>query len=233
MGRHRRWGPKETGSYYTEFWRYTWDSVSSRHVYTPERPSYRECQVVQKTGDEPDPDYGPMRTYRRDTLETLTEDEIRDTEFTLKNSTPGVRHEQAKVLAHLDYGGPVSGGEARALKRLFTELGKPDLVKHGWVLATSMVMRPPTARQQRHHRWWGTPPPPATKVETSRLQNCYVFKSPIEGVTFDKFVRLARMYKDDSGQLRKAVLAVLANPEAHKEIETLDTLEILGGMTGL
>jgi hypothetical protein len=56
----------------------------------------------------------------------------------------------------------------------------------------------------------------------------------MDGIHFSKFLKLARLYKNDSTSLRNAVKSLLANPEtAHREIEALDTLEILADMVGI
>lgn len=235
MARFKQWGPRKVGCYYTEYWPYSYNRVGqdpSSGRYQPVKPEHRDQRVMVKTGEEWDRTYSA--TYPKDVFSYLdTDDEIAAADMTMANSSPYARREQAAVLEHLGYGGPVSGGEARALKRLFTELGKPDLIKLGWANRAIEVNRQPTARMVRRATLWGNPIPSVQRVTTVRLQHCYLFKSPIEGIPFEKFVKLARMYKDDSGQLRKAVMAVLDNPDAHKEIETLDTLEILGNMTGI
>ncbi len=154
-------------------------------------------------------------------------------DLTVANSDPQSRVEQAAEFKAAGYGGPVGGGEARALKNLFTELGQPELIKRGWAQVDAYAMRKPSRWAMRQAKWSNQQPPAPKKVATVRLQHCFLFKSPIDGVPFTQFIKLARMYKDDSGKLKVAVKALLANPEAHKEIESLNALEILGGLAGM
>ena len=222
MSRHNQ--AHAIGDCWTRYWDYKEAGGTYRHV--PDRPNYREYVVVTKTGEGKD-SYG----YLVDTYDVLDEDQIANAELTIKNSSVNSRHEQAKILKARGYFGPVGGGEARALRNLFTELGKADLVKHGWSYNKVEVNRYPSKYLLRRALRRGIAPPPVRREWTTKLQNCYVFKSPMDNVPFEKFVKLARMYKDDSGKLRTAVLAVLANPDAHKEVEAADVLDILGNMT--
>lgn len=163
----------------------------------------------------------------------LSAQEVADAPMTRLNSAFSAREIQSKVFRELGYNGPVGGGEARALKNLFTEMGQSDLVRHGFFRVKKTVKRAPSSYQVRRAQWSNQPAPGPREVSVEVLQECYVFKSPIPSVPFDKFVKLARMYKSDKGGLRKAVQAVLANPEAHKEVETLDCIDLLGKMVGM
>lgn len=163
----------------------------------------------------------------------LTDTQVADARITRKNSTFSARELQARAFKKAGYHGPVGGGEARALRNLFTEMGRPELVRHGFFRTTKKVKRPPSRYQMRQAQWNNQPIPQAREVNAEVMQECYVFKSPIPEVAFDKFVKLARMYKSDKGGLRKAVVAVLKNPEAHKEVETIDCIDLLGKMVGM
>lgn len=231
MRRHR-W-PTAIGYFRTEYWpsKQVLDERGQyRWAFDPPKPLYRNALVTQKTGEEPHPD--PYYSSRGHVTSTWTRvDNLIDKSLTLKNSSPAARVEQAKTLVDEGYRGPVSGGEACVLRRLFTELGRPELVKHGWIHKEIEVMASPTHWAQRQARWTNTTAP-KRKIKTMRLQHCYVFKSPLDNVPFEKFIKLARMYKDDSKKLCEAVKAVLDNPEAHNEVEALDTLDILAKMGG-
>ncbi len=231
MGYRRRYWRSSmvVGDYMTVNWK--WERRTdmegvTKYVHVPDKPDYREAQVAQKI-------YLTPEQYSEGTYSDhiiLDEEQIRDTTFTVKNSSPQVRNEQASILAALGYDGPIGGGEARALKNLFNEIGMGDLVKRGWFNVTRTVNRQPTPRQIRRAQWYGGQTPVAQPIDVTRLQYCYLFKSPMADVPFEKFVKLARMYKGEDGRLKTAVQALLANPEAAKEIETLDALEILGGI---
>ena len=219
------------GTYVGEWWPSAYKNGA--YVYDPPRPSYRHHLVkrVTEIKDHSDPWYA-ARGYKETVYQFVTSEELLAADLTNKNATSTVRHEQAKELKAAGYGGPLSSGEARALKGLFTELGRPELIKRGWALVETEIWVKPTPRQLRRHAIWGPAPAPI-KRSGEKLQNCYMFKSPIEGIHFSKFIRLARMYRDDSKKLRSAVVALLANPDAEKEIEALDAMELLAGMQGL
>lgn len=223
-------GRHTVGTYVAEWWGSAyWDETAEKYVkYTAEqlKPNHRKQHVKLITGVVPHPKYADLSQKE---YKTLTPEEIVNAEMTVANSSSDARAEQAAELEHHEYHGPVGGGEARVLKSLFAELGYPDLVKHGWVHKDVLATLPPTRWQLRRAQWNNLPAPPSRKVTVSRLQKCYVFKSPMAGVHFSKFIRLARMYKDDDNQLRAAVRALLANPEAHNEIEGLDAIDILAG----
>lgn len=222
------------GDYCAEWWPYSY--VAGNPKYAPEKPDYRHVLVKRITDSMPHTDlWYASRGCMQFTYAIVTEDELVTAELTDKNSSPAVRREQANTLNARGYGGPLGSGEARALKRLFTELGKPDLIKRGWAVVETEVWVKPTPRALRRHALWGgnSPAPVPVRRKGSKLQGCYLFKSPLEGVHFSKFIRLARMYRDDSKQLRSAVVALLANPEAAKEIEALDAMDLLAGMKGL
>ena len=51
-------------------------------------------------------------------------------------------------------------------------------------------------------------------------------------VPFEKFLKLARFYRDNKTGLRQAVKAVLDNPDAHNELETIDAIDALSTLTG-
>ena len=221
------------GTYVAEWWPSSYKNGA--YTYDPPRPDYRRHIVKQVTEikDHSDPWYA-AHGYKETVYKNIDSEELIAADLTNKNATSTVRHEQAKELAAAGYGGPLGSGEARALKGLFTELGRPELIKRGWALVETEVWVKPTPRQLRRHAMWGSGPAPvAVKRSREKLQNCYMFKSPIEGIHFSKFIRLARMYRDDSKKLRSAVVALLANPDAEKEIEALDAMELLAGMQGL
>ena len=91
---------------------------------------YRKYEVVKVTGNMiPNPTIDPYELKHYPTIPEklyLTEQEIIDTVFTTKNSWTSVRHEQARCMLNTGYGGPVSSGEVRGLKRTFQELGLAD-----------------------------------------------------------------------------------------------------------
>lgn len=222
-----------TIGYYSTAW---WESKLNKETgrYEQNKPKHRSWRVRRCTGVDPHPDQyyrkvGMMQTQWED----LTEESILAAEMTVANSSSEARTEQAAILAHHGYGGPVSGGEARALKNLFAELGFTGLVKRGWARVPTKVMRPPSRWQIRNARRQGIALPASTPVEVLALRSCYVFKSPMEGIPFDKFIKLARMYKDDDGKLKVAVKALLDNPDAHKEVETIDAIAILAQLGGI
>lgn len=232
MARRRKRDVK-LGDYLTVYWPY--EKVPGdnwKHEHNPPRPTYRQEMVRQITQERPHHvQYWADRGYKEFEYETLDESALIAADMTIANSSSHARQEQAAVLQAVGFGGPIGGGESRALKNLFTELGKPELVKHGWVCVPVVLMAPPTRYQQGLARRAGVTAP-NRRVNTYQLKKCYLFKSPLDGVPFDKFVRLARLYKDDSGKLRKAVETLLANPEAHKEIEALDTIDLLANLGG-
>lgn len=224
----------KVGMFLAEYWPSHYDRNTGTYTHKPEKPEHRALLVRQVTGIRPHSDsYCASRGLTECELKLLTDDELANAEMTDKNADLPSRKEQARELTHRGYHGPVGHGEAKVLKSLFTELGMPDLVKRGWFLRDKEVTRKPTPRQIRRAAMWGNTLPTAVKVVVPHLQYCYVFKSPMEGVHFSKFIRLCRMYQGDKVMLRGAVKAVLENPEAHKEIETLDTLEILAGLPGM
>ena len=221
------------GTYVGERWPSSYKNGA--YTYDPPRPNYRHYLVKQvtKIKEHSDPWYA-ARGYTEMVYKIVTSEELIAANLTNKNATSTVRHEQAKELDEAGYGGPLGSGEARALKGLFTELGRPELIKRGWALVETEVWVKPTARQLRRHAMRGSGPASApVKGKGEKLQNCYMFKSPIEDIHFSKFIRLARMYRDDSKKLRSAVVSLLANPDAAKEIEALDAMELLAGMKGL
>lgn len=222
------------GTYMAEWWPTVY--ANGKYTHVPPKEEHRRYLVKQVTEILPHPDpWYRARGYVQNVTKIVTPTELIEADLTNKNSTPTVRHEQAAELKEAGYGGPLGSGEARALKGLFTELGKPDLIKHGWAVVESEFWVKPTARALRRHQLYGgtQPAPQPYKRMGQKLQNCYVFKSPLEGVHFSKFIRLARMYRDDSKKLRTAVEALLANPDAAKEIEALDAMELLAGMQGM
>ena len=221
------------GTYVGERWPSSYKNGA--YVYDPPRPDYRHHLVKRVTEIKEHSDqWAASRGYKETVYQVVTSEELIAADLTNKNAMSCVRHEQAKELKAAGYGGPLGSGEARALKGLFTELGRPELIKRGWALVETEVWVKPTPRQLRRHAMWGSGPAPvAVKRSGEKLQNCYMFKSPIEGIHFSKFIRLARMYRDDSKKLRSAVVALLANPDAAKEIEALDAVELLAGMQGL
>lgn len=222
----------KVGDYGTTYWEYTKKPDSYAYEFVPPRPSYRERNVTRVVEVMPHSDpYYAARGYTMDKREKIEEDAIVIADMTIANATVDARKEQSRILEHLGYRGPVGGGEARMLRNLFNELGMPNLVKHGWVQLEVEVMAQPTRWQSRQARWNGTVAP-KRKVMTTQLKKCYLFKSPMESVPFDKWIKLARLYKEDKGGLRVAVNKLLANPEAHKEIEALDTIDLLANLGG-
>lgn len=231
--RRRRHNTAQVGNFMADWWPHVYDYSTKTYTYTPPKPEYRERLVKLCTTTEPhsDPWYR-AQGHVESTWEVLDSKQILDANMTVKNASSASRKEQAFELEEAGYHGPIGGGEARALRNLFAELGMPDLVKRGWVKRNVQVTLPPTKYQIRRAAWANNPIPPGRLVWNTRLQNCYLFKSPLENVPFEKWIKLARLYKDGKA-LRDAVVALMGNPEAHKEIETLDALEILGGMKGM
>ena len=177
--------------------------------------SYRKHVVVKATGNMiPNPTIDPYELTQYPTIPeklSLTEQEIIDTVFTSKNSWTSVRHEQARCMLNTGYGGPVSSGEVRVLKRTFQELGLADNFRNGHLLKK--------VRIPAHGRSRG--------YTSERLQACYLFKSPLPKIPWQKFVALARLYKTDEGGLNQAIKAMLNNPNVKDDLDSLDTLEIL------
>lgn len=139
---------------------------------------------------------------------------VMDLELTGTNSHVSARYEQALVLENHGYHGPIGGSEARALKRLFISLGRPEMVRLGH--ATREI----TTKNSLGH-----------DVKSTRLLHCYVFKTPVDAVPFDKFIQVARWYKDDEGGMRQAVVKLMENPEeAQKMATVVDTLDAFGKM---
>lgn len=188
------------------------DSVT---FFTPQYPHYTKIPSAYQTG-------------RR-----LNTQEIVNINLTKDNCEYACRGIQAHAFKEAGYHGPIGGGEARGLRNLFNETGQTDLVRRGYFEVHKTVTRPPTKYQIRRAQWNNQPAPPKRQVKVDMLQYCYVFKSPIPSVPFEKFVKLARMYKSDKGGLRKAVTAVMANPEAHNEVETIDAIDMLSKMVGM
>lgn len=168
----------------------------------------------------------------------MIDSEILAANMTSLNSDLPSRYYVAKLNAEHGYHGPVQPGEARALSRCFKELGMPDLVRRSWIVRTKTLK---TRRMSRYQlRAWIRQNPavntqanaPIRTVTADVLQYCYTFRSPMTDVPFTKFLKLAKLYRDKTG-LRKAVAAVLANPEAHSEIDTADAIDILAGLKGM
>ncbi len=203
------------------------------------RPDYHSFDVVREHKINGDTVESFVRHYpsneERDkwSYRHLNDQEVADAVLTPTNCEFGVRDAQSAAFKRLGYHGPIGGGEARALRNLFTEMGRSELVRHGYFRVTKKIMRPPSKYQIRRAQWNNGPMPPSREVDAEILQHCYVFKSPVPEVPFSKFIKLARMYRGDKGGLRTAVKAVLANPEAHKEVETLDCIDLLGKMVGM
>ena len=156
-------------------------------------------------------------------------------DLTVTNSDATVRHYQAGLLAQQGYCGPINAGEARALANALKELGFPECVRRGWTLHRKTMQVP----MSRYNAWrWRTSNPgatnPAPKIsrQCDVLQRCYLFRSPMPTVPFEKFIKLARFYKDNKTGLRQAVKAVLDNPDAHTELETIDAIDALSTLTG-
>ena len=177
--------------------------------------SYRKHVVVKVTGNMiPNPTIDPYELTRYPTIPeklSLTEQEIIDTVFTSKNSWTSVRHEQAICMLNTGYGGPVSSGEVRVLKRTFQELGLTDNFRNGHLLKK---VRIPARGWHRSYT-------------SENLQSCYLFKSPLSEIPWQKFVALARLYKTDEGGLNQAIKAMLNNPNVKDDLDSLDTLGIL------
>lgn len=224
----------KVGMFMVDHWPSHYNRTTGTYEFNPPKPTHRQVLVKEvinvKLHDDP---YYAARGYTDCEFKCLTPDELLNAEMTNKNASIKSRQEQSRELTHRGYHGPVGGGEARVLKSLFTELGMPDLVKRGWFEHEVTVKRQPSRWQVRYANMNNLSLPTPTEVQAARIQLCYVFKSPMEDVHFSKFIRLCRMYRGDKVKLRGAVKAVLDNPEAHKEIETLDTLEILAGMPGM
>ncbi len=211
---------------------------SDRSVPFPDRDSFNYVMEYNITGDNltffsqdyPTPEKTIPSAYKG---RRLNDEELCAASLTPDNHDKGCRYVQAAAFKRLGYHGPIGGGEARGLRNLFTEMGEANLVRRGYIMVNKSILRPPTQYAVRQARWQNVSVPPNRRVKVDMLQYCYVFKSPIPSVPFEKFVKLARMYKSDKGGLRRAVVAVLANPEAHKEVETIDALDILSKMVGM
>ena len=139
--------------------------------------------------------------------EELTDEQVSKLVLTKSNSNRRVRHIQGKVNARLGYSGPIKGGEARVLARMYKDT---DLVRRGYLL-----------------KEWTTKDVYGRREHRSRNQHCYMFKSPHPEIPFTSFIKLVRLYRDDKSKLETAVAAVLANPEAANEIATCNAIETL------
>lgn len=203
--------------------------------------TFRQCVAEMWTTPEPYRDLTyPHYSSLWNEYDTLRDNAVRmpkeatiDLNLTVENAVIEVRRVQAQEFKRVGFQGPVGPGEARALKGVFTELGMADLVRRGFFYVARNVKRAPQKWLVRNAVRQGLPAPTGTRVNAEVLTYCYVFKSPLETVPFIKFLKLARYYRDDKNGLRDAVKAVLANPDAHKEVETIDTLDILATLTGV
>jgi hypothetical protein len=202
--------------YEAEYWCGTYDRETWK--YTDDVPQGRRCKVRRLMGERITSLPGATYTHKEFDWEDLTSEEIINTVFDKENSDLTTRREQAAVMYAAGYRGPVSGGEARGLKNLFADLGLPDNVRRGHV----------------NHKWKALSARSWRGEQTfHKLQACYVFKSPSPDIPFEKFIKLARLYRSDKGGIKAAVKAVLANPDAHKEIEACDAIDALAKLTGM
>jgi len=231
--------------------RQTYYEVYQEYTVRFERRRYDACANEVLRLDPTDSLFdATTRTLKRDRIRiwggdhqpprqtVLSPAQVRDAFMTKGNASVSARRAQALELHAAGYVGPVKPGEARALKNVFNDLGMPDLVRRGWYGQTKTIRTRTTSRYMM--RAWlrrnpaNTPQNiPVREYKANVLQYCYVFRSPLPEVPFTKFLKLARMYRGDKGGLRAAVKAVLANPDAHKEIETVDAIDVLAGLTGM
>src|SRR3990167_950681 len=135
---------------------------------------YRKRDVVKVTGNMiPNPATNTYELKHYPTIPeklSLTEQEIIDTVFISKNSWTSVRHEQAICMLNTGYGGPVSSGEVRVLKRTFQELGLADNFRNGHLLKKVIIPA----------RGWHR------SYASKKLQSCYLFKSPLPEIPWQK-----------------------------------------------
>lgn len=225
-----------------EAWRESGNAGQPRnHAIYPSYEQFKVPYLMDIVGDQvvtfhknwPGRDEEKKEIFKTYHAKRMTLQQVADAELTPTNCDFAFREIQSDAFKELGYHGPVGGGEARALRNLFTELGRTDLVRRGYLRVEKTVTRPPTKYQVRSAQWRNLPPPTPREVKAELMQYCYVFKSPLVAVTFDDFIKLARMYKSDKGGLRRAVQAVLANPEASNEVDTINAIDLLGKMVGM
>lgn len=160
----------------------------------------------------------------------LTDDELGVAALTAENSNALARHIQGALNRKLGYRGPVKPGEARALARLFGDLGRTDLVRRGYLLVKWTTPGKWAGVAWRSHKGYGASYDQMVTLH-KRLKHCYMFKSPLPTVPFGKFINLVRLYRGDHKGLRDAVMAILANPDfAASEVQTIDALDVLSNL---
>lgn len=149
----------------------------------------------------------------------LTTDELLSAPLTNKNATIKARTLQANAAKKAGYTGPIKGGEARAMSRFLTELGKPDHVRRCWFM-----------RETEYTRYPGTPY--EHKLTRTRLQGpIYVFKPLVEGFSFTQFMQIVRMYKPGvKGGCRAAIRKAMSSPDMAADLDMLNTLDTLAGL---
>lgn len=198
-----------------------------REVYVSDQPKHRACAIMCiSPGEHIDLYNGEKAPAYR----FCTEQEIIDAVMTSKNSCSSARREQAAVLANAGYGGPVGGAEARALKSIMAEIGLPENVKRGHALVDRKGTITQNLRGWTRRNALSNGQPTTRRVERSwtALTACYVFKSPLDNVPWESFIRLARGYRGDKGGLRAAINTILADPsKANEMIDALDTIDLL------
>lgn len=149
----------------------------------------------------------------------LATDELLSAPLTNKNATVTARTLQANVAKEAGYTGPIKGGEARAMSRFLTELGKPDHVRRCWFMRDTERVRFAGTAWER--KWTST-----------RLQGpIYVFKPLVEGFSFTQFMQIVRMYKPGvKGGCRAAIRKAMLSPDMAADLEMLNTLDTLAGL---
>jgi hypothetical protein len=188
---------------------------STARTYEHEHaPSVKSCSYCTYVYERPD--------YHR-----ASDSEIAATTFTTKNSDAHTRSVLVEWYQKNGYVGPLTGGEARALKNLMHALGKTDCVVHGWIKA-------PIKYKSTRNKWvpkqgWTLT---TTLRESEALRRVYLFKSPIDGIEMKDFVSLARMYQDDKSKLKGAILELLSKPtdELVKEVKTFAVIGKLAAL---
>lgn len=195
---------------------YQFVGLEDEHT-TPARPCISGAQKILGYGC----DRGGKWTVTMDPeyWRKLTTDELLSAPLTNKNATVTARILQADAAKEAGYTGPIKGGEARAMSRFLTELGKPDHVRRCWFM-----------RETEYKRYPGT-----TWEQTltrSRLQGpIYVFKPLVEGFSFQQFMQIVRMYKPGmKGGCRAAIRKAMASPDMEADLEILNTLDTLAGL---
>lgn len=110
---------------------------------TPARPCVDQATKTTRPINDDEYRREPDSTY----WHLLTSTEILSAPMTNKNATYAARSVQAHVVKVEGYTGPIKGGEARAMSRFLTEIGKPDHVRRCWFMRETEYKRYPANRQ--------------------------------------------------------------------------------------